>query len=248
MAVGGPPEVGAVGDRSPGLPGRTWRALKGAAREGRALLVAAVVSVVVSLITLLQTYDGFFREALGTGEAWALIGVNALFTVLLVLAFTAIVKPQRTIVYATIVAASFQVLIATDLEVQPLAGSSEVGATSKLNLGTFYNPVEEWLGSAIEDPVEDAKRSEIAGLRRAYPRDTDLPRLREQLDDVLATETSVDASERADLMKEVDGVVAKRSLSAATRVREVALLAYASAGRDVVQDLAAGPAQDGDRS
>jgi hypothetical protein len=128
-------------------------------------------------------------------------------------AFTAVVKPRRTIVYAAVVAASFQALIATDLEVQPLAGSEQVGGTSSFKLGSFYNPVEEWLGSGIEEPVEDAKRKEVERLRSKYGTDSGLPSLRSRLDDLLATESSVDASERAAILKQVDGVIAKRDKS-----------------------------------
>lgn len=130
-----------------------------------ALIVAGALSAAVTLVTLLETYDGFLSEAIRTPEAWLLIAINATVTVVLVLVLTAAFQPQRAVVYAAIVALSFQALIATDLEIQPLAGADIVGASSKVNVGALYNPVERALASGIEDPVEEAKRQEIATLR-----------------------------------------------------------------------------------
>jgi hypothetical protein len=211
-----------------------WAAIKAQA----ALVAAACVSLVVTLITLRSTYDGFVGQALGTWSAAALFVLNAAFTILLVLALSAAFKPQRKVLYAVIVALGFQTLIATDLEVQPLAGTEQVGAAEKLNLGSVYNPIETWLAAGMEDPVKDAKRQDIAKLRAAYPTATDLQKLRADADDLLATD--VQQSERETALVQVDDIIRDEQRSPESKVRDIALALYAVAGRDVVQDLVDG--------
>lgn len=207
--------------------------------EGRAIVVAVVVSVAVTIIALLQSYDGFLGTALGTSSFWLLAALNALFTVLLFVILSAIVKPQRKAVYAAIVALSFQVLIATDLEVQPLAGTTEVGASSKINLGKLYDPVEKALSSGIEDPIEDAKRAQIDVLRKEYSTPEKLPVIRERLDDLISTEGSLDTGQREALLKRIDEIIALPDRPVRYSVRDILLAVYASAGRDMVDDLVA---------
>jgi hypothetical protein len=221
----------------PGLLRRMLNAIFEAAKDGKALIAGAVTSVAVSVAALATGYDGFVGEALGTLEAWLLFALNALFTVVLIVLLTAWLKPERKLAYAIVVAIGFQALIATDLEVQPLAGTEEVGAISTVKLGSIYNPVEKLLSSGIEDPIEDAKRREIEELRRRYTSESALADLRSRLDDLLATEGIGGAADRAELLKQVDGIIAKQELKVRDRVRDIALLTYASAGRDVVKDL-----------
>jgi hypothetical protein len=202
--------------------------------------VAAVVSIVVTFVTVLTTYDGFLGEAIWTWSALLLFCVNAFFTVVLVVLLTAAFKPQRPWLYAVLVAVGFQAFIATDLAIQPLAGADEIGGDQTLNLGGLYNPVEKALSGGMDDPVEDAKRAEIESLRKTYPDDASLPNLRKRVEDVSATDGSLDATGRKELMTRVDEIIAATGM-AATKVRDIALECYARAGRDLVRDVAKQP-------
>jgi hypothetical protein len=213
------------------------RALATIAKPRAELIVGAFASLAVSFAALVTSYDGFAREALSAPAAWVLFAVNAVFTVILILLLTAWIKPTRKVTYAVLVAFGFQALIATDLQVQPLAGTEEVGALSSVRLGAIYNPVEKALSSGIEDPIEEAKRAEITALRARYATEPSLPTMRASLEDTLATEGSVADVERTDIMKRVDAALAARARAVRDRVRDVALILYASAGRDVVRDL-----------
>jgi hypothetical protein len=213
------------------------KALLEEAKQGKSVLLAILVSVGVTLVTLYQTYDGFFKDALGARQAWFLLLLNAFFTFLLVITLSATFKPQHKVRYALIIAFSFQALIATDLKVEPLAGATETGGATKVNLGAFYSPIEKGLTGGIDDRIGDAKGSEIATVKKMYPTSADLPRLRARLDDLLALKWGNDKS-RKDLMEQVDGVLADTNTVVGTKVRDVTLFVYASAGRGTVQRLA----------
>jgi hypothetical protein len=200
--------------------------------------LAAVISLLVTLVTVLTTYDGFFWDAMLTPSAGLLFLINSAFTVILVVLLSAAFKPQRPWLYAAIVAVGFQAFIATDLAIQPLAGADDVAADQSLNLGGLYNPLEEALTAGMDDPVEDAKRDEIRALRQAYPDAGALAKLRARVEDLAATDGSLDATERTDLMSRIDGIIAKES-PPATKVRDIALECYSAAGRDLVQDVSA---------
>lgn len=223
--------------KAPGAGKHVLQAVMDAARQRRALIAGAVTSVVVSLATIATSYGGFAGEALGAPAAWALFAVNAVFTVILIVLLSAWLKPTRKVAYAIVVALGFQALISTDLEVQPLAGTEEVGALSTVKVGSLYNPVEKLLSSGIEDPIEHAKRGEIARLRERYVDASSLPELRSRLDDMLATDGPGGVSDRVDIMKSVDTLIANTKIEIRDRVRDIAILLYASAGRDVVRDL-----------
>jgi hypothetical protein len=223
--------------RSTAAGTKPLQAIVRAAKERTALLVAAATSVVVSLGALATSYDGFATEALGAYQAWLLFAVNALFTVAMVVLLSAWIQPARKVAYAFVIAIGFQTLITTDLEVQPLAGTQEVGALSSVRIGSVYNPVENLLSSGIEDRIEIAKRREINRLRERYAVASSLPRLRASLDDILATDGPGGRSDRVELLKSVDAVIADTKLRVRDRVRDIAILIYASAGRDVVRDL-----------
>ena len=198
--------------------------------------LAAAISVLVTFVTVLTTYGGFVGEALWTWSALVLFVVNAFFTVVLVVLLAAAFKPQRPWLYAMIVAVGFQAFIATDLEIQPLAGADDVAGGQSLNLGGLYSPVEKALSGGMDDPVENAKREEIATLREAYPAVASLPGLRARLEDVSATDGSLDASGRKELLTRIDAIIAGQATVAA-KVRDIALECYARAGRDLVQDV-----------
>jgi hypothetical protein len=106
-----------------------------------------------------------------------------------------------------------------------------------VKLGTIYDPVENLLSSSIEDPIEDKKRAEIKRLRAVYTTDSSLQDLRSRLDDVLVTDGIGGRADRTDLLKQVDGIIAKKDLEIEDRVRDTAVLIYSTAGHDVVKDL-----------
>lgn len=201
------------------------------------LLLSGGLTAVATVVQLYSTYDGFFGEAIGSVSAWVLIAVNVLITVGLLLALTPVFKPRNVLLYAVTIALTWQALIATDLALEPIGGAEQVGEAQKVNVGFIHTGIEQFLSSNIDDPVEDAKRKEIAALRKRYPSDDRLSTLRSDIDEFLRTDGGVDDAERKSLLEQIDGVIADETLDAAQQVREIAIAIYAAVGRDPVEDL-----------
>lgn len=210
------------------------------------LLLSGGLTAAATVVQLSSTYDGFFGEAMGSVSAWILIAVNVLITVGLLLGLTPVFKPRNVVLYAITIALTWQALIATDLALEPIGGAEQVGEAQKINVAFIHTGIEEFLSSNIDDPVEDAKRDEIADLRERYPSDDRLAPLRGDVDEFLRTDGDVDDAERKSLLEQVDGVLADETLDAAQKVREIAIAIYAAVGRDPIQDLLEGrpPAAD----
>jgi hypothetical protein len=201
------------------------------------LLLGALVAGGATVAQLLSTYDGFFGEAIGSWASWVLILMNIALTVALMLGLTPLFKPRNVLLYALTVALSFQTLLATDLAFEPLAGTDQVGTGQKVNVGFIQTELEKFLTGEIDDPVEDAKREEIAALRARYPSDDQLPTLRSDIDDNLRTDGDIDETERKTILEQIDGLIADSSLNHSEKVREITLAVYSIAGRDPIQDL-----------
>jgi hypothetical protein len=203
------------------------------------LAVAILVSAAATVVQLLSTYDGFFSDAIGSPAAWGLILMNVALTVAVLLALAPVFKPRNVLLYALTIALTWQALIATDLAVEPIAGTDQVGEQQKINVGFIQTELEKTLSGSIDDPVEDAKRAEIRSLQRMYPTARDLPRLRRRLNGNLRTDGSVDDAERKTTMDLVDGVIADKKLTVPEKDREIALAVYSTVGRDPIKDLVA---------
>lgn len=201
------------------------------------LLLSGGLTAAATFVQLYSTYDGFFGEAMGSVSAWILIAVNVLITVGLLLGLTPVFKPRNVLLYAITIALTWQALIATDLALEPIGGAEQVGEAQKVNVAFIHTGIEEFLSSNIDDPVEEAKRKEIADLRKRYPSDDRLATLRGDVDEFLRTDGEVDDAERKAVLEQVDGVIADEALDAAHKVREIAIAIYAAVGRDPIEDL-----------
>lgn len=206
------------------------------------LLLSGGITAAATIVQLYSTYDGFFGEAMGTVSAWVLIVVNVLITVGLLLGLTPVFKPRNVLLYAITIALTSQTLIATDLALEPIGGAEQVGEAQKINVAFIHTGIEEFLNSNIDDPVEDAKRKEIADLRKRYRSDDKLATLRSDVDEFLRTDGEVDDAERKSVLEQIDGVIADEALDAAQKVREIAIAIYAAVGRDPIEDLLKAPA------
>lgn len=202
--------------------------------------LGALITAGATVVQLYSTYDGFFEEAIGSPYSWALIVLNVLITIGLMLALTPVFKPRNVLLYAATIALTWQALIATDLALEPIGGAEQVGEAQKINVAFIHTGIEKFLSSKIDDPVEDAKRKDIADLRERYPTDDKLATLRSDLDEYLRTDGEVDDAERKTVLDQVDGIIADEALDASQQVREIAIAVYAAVGRDPIEDLLAG--------
>ena len=214
-----------------------WRAIKQEATERSAWIVSAVVSIGVTVVHLIDTYDEFFTTTFWRLPTLLLIAVNIFFTWLAVVVFSAAVKPTRKVIYAILVAASFQAVIAADLEVQPLSGADSVGGTRTIRLGEFYTPIEQLLSGEIDEPVERKMRAEITALRNRYNTADSITTLRADLADRVGTERSLDVEGRVALLKRLDEILDDTTRPLPAKLREVANELYAESLREIVQDL-----------
>lgn len=221
--------VNSPGETAP----KTWRDVA----KPIPLLLGVAVTAVATIVQLQSTYDGFFWDAIGSWASWVLIGLNALIAIGLMLALAGVFKPRNVLLYALTIALTWQAIIATDLAVEPVGGTDQIGEGQKLNVGFLHTELEKILSGEIDDPVEDAKRREIQQLRALYPTPDKLSLLRRNMVENLRTDGSVDDAERTTVLTLFDGVVADDSLDHDAKVREIALAVYGAVGRDPVRDL-----------
>jgi hypothetical protein len=193
---------------------KTWRDVA----QPLPLVVGFVVSVVSTVVQLLSTYDGFFADAIGTWAAWVLIVANAVVTMALMVAGHVVQAAERPPVRAHH-RADVAGAPRDRPGVAPLRGAEQVGEGEKLNIGILQTTLEKALTDRIDDPVEDAKRTEIGELRSRYPAENDLPQFRRDLDENLRTDGDVSDAQ----------------------VREIAIGVYGTVGRDPIKDLLAQP-------
>ena len=211
-------------------------------------LAATIVSILMTVISIAQTYAGFETVALTTWPIFWLILINIGFTWFLILLLRLIIRPTNTVkahmIYAALVALTFQTLIHTDLDLtKPLAGSEESKLKPlqvSINLGSaVYAPIVRLLTRQINEPVRAAMRSEIAELQKRYSDEDGVKKLQQDFLNELAYSLGLDKDERDAHHKEVQQIV-ESELTPKDKVRDIGLLMYRIFGRRVVKDLATG--------
>lgn len=211
-------------------------------------LVSAMVSVIMTIINIAQTYAGFERVALVTWATLLLIVTNVVGTWILILLLRLIVRSTdnvpKHIIYTVLVALSFQTLVHTDLDLtKPLAGSeiSEVKSLqTSINLGTaIYDPVVRVLTREMNEPVSALMRSEIAQLQERYPDEDGVNALYEDFLCELDYSPHLDKDQQSAYQEEAQKIV-QSDESSPTKIRRIGKLMYRVFGRQVVQDLATG--------
>lgn len=214
-----------------------WQDFKNEVKRWRYLGVSALVSAVVTVAHVFDTYDEFWDVALFRGATVGLVLLNIFFTWLAVVLAAAAVNPTRKTIYAVLVALSFQAVLATEFEVQPLSGAETVGGSTTIKLAPFYTPFADQLTKKIDDPVEDEIAKEVAALRAKYPTEDSLPDLREELEDRLDRERSLKPESRKRLITELNTILATTTRTVRQRLRDVVQALYAESLREVVRDI-----------
>jgi hypothetical protein len=185
-------------------------AVKTVATKRAAWLVAVTFSAIVTVVKLLQTYEGFFFDALWTRSFVWLVLVNAAFTLALIMILRAFLQPTRQVWFAVVVAASFQALINSSFDTG-LAGAeagTQAGAIGQFNLGTMYNPIEKFLTNNIEEAVVGPRRAELDALASAYGSDAGVKALSERFLQDLEDTSLWEDDKKPALEEEVQAILA----------------------------------------
>jgi hypothetical protein len=191
----------------------------------------------VTVIQVFDTYEDFWDVALPRLPTLLLVLLNIAFTWIAVVIASAAVKPTRKVVYAILIAVSFQAVLATEFEVQPLSGAESVGGVTTIKLAPYYTPIADQISEDIDDPVEDEVAKEIDALRAAYPTDDSLTNLQEEMEERVLRERSLDTDDRRELVKELTGILVDADLTVRERLRDLAFALYAKSQRGLVRDL-----------
>ena len=198
-------------------------------------VVGAVISIIVTTGKLVQTYDDFLGQALPQLPTLALYLLNVIVTVGILFIFALIMKPQNNVRYAVVVALSFQAIVASEINLEPLAGT-DVPGTQTTRISDVYNPVEKLLSGQIDHGVEAEIGSELDRLQQAYRGPRGPRRLQAALEERLDREVSIKGKDRSKLLRKTQAILAT-SRSPEVKVRAIALQLYELSARDVVHDL-----------
>jgi hypothetical protein len=206
------------------------------ATKRAAWLAAVLVSALVTVVKLLQTYNGFFKEALLTRSFVWLVLVNAAFTLVLIVFLRGVLKPERQVLFAVVVAASFQALINSSFDTGLVGADAgtQTGAISQMKFGTLYEPVEKYLTGNIEEAVVGPRKAELDALVSAYGTDTGVKALSTRFLEDLQDTTLWEDDKKPALVQAIEAILAGEQ-SAKLKARALGLKTFEVFGRHRVQ-------------
>lgn len=220
-----------------------------------------VISILVTAVTLLQTFEGFYEQVFGkTPVIYLLILLNALFTLLMIVLVRTFTRPTATLfghaIYASVIALTFQSVVHTplplatdfvDLErssAEQAEGGPEGG---RLDLGELlYDPLAGAITRPVYIAVREEMRQEVRSVVDAYDTEDGAERFRAMLEQELELRPEMSSNERDDLKNraierlESEEICEGQAISCIEQRVFSATVTLYSAGRDLVQGMVPG--------